>query len=239
MKFNSVMKPEWIVTPAASMTMAYGGMIACWFIYLACTLMHPPLFHEGPFRMIDTGSYVLFSGANVGLGLWLLISFKSARQAAPSIRRGQLTGIALALVFLSAIQWGALSLHKDLNKVNKMAPEIIRNLIVSNAPDGRGAVDCVRDALQESYPGLLEAASSDSLFYQHEGRFSHRMQLSDRELRLQVYGCSSPLPIAGDAPWEFEQQSESSMVMLIPLPLENAQLPRLRLATQAFPRPDK
>lgn len=239
MKLKSVMKPGWIVTPAASMTMAYGGVIACWFIYLSCTLMFPPIFYEGPYRRIDTDLYVAFTGANVGLALWLLVSLKSARQAAPNVRRGQLSGICLSLIFLSAIQWGAQALHTDLNKANRMSPESISRVIASYAPDGQDAVACVREALQQCYPGLLEAASNDSLFFQHEGRASHRLQLSDTELRLQVYGTSSQLPLADDAPWAFERNSKTSVAMLIPLPLAATRLPRLRRATQGFPRPDK
>ncbi len=236
MKIAKLERPNWIVLPAVSLTMAYGGVVACWFIFIACTLSAAPIFHEGPFRQISTTSYLVFSGANVALVLWLLLSVTNARRAARGVRRGQLAGIAGSLIFVAFLQSGAQALHHDLNPEDRTDPKAIAAFIADHEEEDRQVISCVRDALHKGFPGVREALWRDGLVYEHEGWLSHRLEVSPGEASLQIYGMQSPLPPIDEGPWALESTRDRHITALtVPLPLDDRELQRLQGVVQTLP----
>lgn len=219
------------------MTMAYGGVIACWFIFLACTLQLAPIFREGPYRLISTPAYLTFTGANVALSLWLLLGFLRARQAQSGLRRGQVAGIACSLIFLAVLQSGAQALHHNLNEEDRANPTTIAAFISSQNEDVQAAISVVRDSITDAHPGLQEALWKDALVYQHEGSFSHRLQVLPDELRLQIYQWPGALHSIDDGPWSLEETPDIHGAELrIQLPLSSAELVQLQGIVTTLPR---
>jgi hypothetical protein len=236
MRIGVLQKPSWIVLPAVSLTMAYGGGIAAWFIYLACTLSNPPTFHEGPYRLIETTSYWIFSGANFFLAAWLLINLAPARRASTDVRRAQFAGIAISLVFLFVLQVGAQALHHDLNENEKTDPETIAAFIAGRSDTDQRAISCVRGALKEAYPGVREALSGEALVYQHEGEFSHMLMLMPTRARLEIYGMESPPKSPKPAHWQFQPTVvRDSACFTFPLPLGEDDFVRLEQTLASLP----
>ena len=219
------------------MTMAYGGVIACWFIFLACTLHLAPIFHEGPYRLISTPAYLAFTGANVALSLWLLQGFLRARQAQSGLRRGQVAGIACSLIFLAVLQSGAQALHHNLNEEDRTDPARIAAFISSQNEDVQAALSVVCDSIRVAHPGLREALWNDVLVYQHEGSFSHGLQVLPDELLLRIYQWPGALHSIDDGPWALEVAPDiPGAALRIQLPLSSADLVRLRTIVTTLPR---
>lgn len=222
-------KPGWVLQPAVTLTLAYGGVILCYFLYLASTLTYPSIFERGPQPMIEARAYWTLTGANLMLALASLASLAAARRSGPSARRGQLVGILASLGLLAVLQFGAQVLQRDMRRVDTLSPQRIEAFLEQRAPDERVVLDAIRDALKSAHPDALEALWQEALVYQVEGDLVQRLRVVRGAVLLNLYRRFAQPPELEPGPWSLEIDSRSrSALLVIPCPLDDDQLQRLR-----------
>ncbi len=189
----------WLMRPAVGITLLYGGLVVCWFLYLSVTLQFPTLWHEGDYRLISPGLYWLFTASNLLLAAWLLSSLRDALRAPKGLLRGQTAGVALALLFLGVLQIGAQGLHRAWPAPVEDRASL--NAHVAGFPTQQTQlIDELGELLAAHLPDYRERLVDDVLHVRGAGELQGSLSASEHSVTLRLYGGAhvlDPEPPAG------------------------------------------
>lgn len=211
MRFRGDRPAEWILRPSVATTMAYGGVVAVWFQSIWRMTRGPWIFDESIWRVIDTPLFLAFSGANAGLGLWLLADLRPALCAPHGLRRGQVAGVALAFLFVATLQYGARGLHYPRPNESGLDPAKIEAYLDRPLAEDAELVRFVRAEILERVPRALEAydhADDGSLVYACDELWVATLSAEEGETTLAVPAYDLAGLRADEETWELVGRDE-------------------------------
>lgn len=229
----------WVQRPAVTSTIAYGGLVAVWFLWIACTLRFPTVFDEAPYRLIGTPLYLAFTAANVGLALWLFASFRGARAAGPGLRRGQLAGLALSLVFVGVLQAGAQGLHAAWPHEDGRDPAKIAAYLESRTPDDRAVLEAARDeflAVSDAVEVALDEHHEPTLVFRDGALWLGGARAEGGRATIWFHGNVPVGAEAAVAPWAVETGPLEGFGRLPRVTVESRLVAKVPAATRGMVR---
>ncbi len=98
MRLNRDLRAEFVLLPSVALSIPWIGLSGVWGIWTLCTAEHRTLGDPRELRFLGAGEFAAVSVVALAFGVWLVFDGRRADASAPSVRRGQLAGVALALL---------------------------------------------------------------------------------------------------------------------------------------------
>lgn len=97
-----------VILPEVILVLVYAVLVRIWGVWVFTTLHTVGIGEQGPIRMVSDWQLAGTSLINVGLLVMLGFAAFRTKHSSPSLRRGHLAGIGLAMVVTVFVQMAAL-----------------------------------------------------------------------------------------------------------------------------------
>lgn len=104
---------SFVLRPVVIVVLVYVVLVSIWGIWTLLTVQAPESGETG--RMLSRTALVLVTATHAVLLVALAVDGLLALRSGPGMRRGHLTGVALSIVVLAVLQWGAVLAHRPFS----------------------------------------------------------------------------------------------------------------------------